>query len=62
MFGDPARKTLNFSVFPGDHAASAEEIAAEVNKALDRIAVGDFDVGELDTPPHSGRPQVDVRV
>jgi hypothetical protein len=61
LFDDPKRKLRNFHITPGDKASSAEEICAEVNKAMDQVecrrAAGDLG----DEPPKSGRPRVDLR-
>ena len=37
LFEDPSRKTLNFGITPGAKPATAEELCAEVNKALDEM-------------------------
>jgi len=58
LFNDPDRKLRNFHITPGDKPATAEEICANVNAAMDEIerrrAAGDLG----DDPPSSGRPQV----
>lgn len=43
LFGDPARRCLNFNIFPGEraHECSAEELCAEINKALDQVESGE---------------------
>lgn len=61
LFNDPTRKLRNFSITPGDKPCTAEQLCAEINKAMDeverRIASGDLG----DNPPLSGRPKIDVR-
>ncbi len=41
LFGDPDNKTLNFNVFPGTKPATPEQMAGEINKAMDQIATND---------------------
>lgn len=43
LFNDPTRKLVNFNIFPGDKPATAEQICAEVNKAMDQMERGDFE-------------------
>jgi hypothetical protein len=40
LFSDSNRKLVNFSVFRGDGVASAEDIAREINRALDQHESG----------------------
>jgi len=37
LFNDPRRKLVNFHIDRGDGPATAEEICAEVNKAMDQV-------------------------
>ncbi|WP_036048665.1 hypothetical protein [Bradyrhizobium sp. Tv2a-2] len=57
LFGDPNRKLVNFKITRGDKPATAEEICAEINKAMDEIESGRATEG----PVMSERPKVDVR-
>lgn len=74
LFGDPTKKVTNFNVFwgPEAHKLTAEERAAEINKALDAPMTliedldGDLPTTRWDAPfsteaPRSKQPTVDVR-
>lgn len=38
LFGDPDFRTTNISIFPGTKPATPEQIAGEINKAMDQLA------------------------
>lgn len=61
LFKDPTRKLRNFHITRAYTPCTAEELSAEINKAMDQVehrkAVGDFGDGAVKT----GRPQVNVR-
>ncbi len=61
LFGDPKRKTLNFNIFPGEraHECTAEELCAEINKALDQVDSGESQ--PTSEPVVSGVEPRDVR-
>lgn len=46
LFGDPDFRTTNINIFPGTKPATPEQIAGEINKAMDQIAAGDFELVE----------------
>lgn len=60
LFGDPTRRCLNFNIFPGEraHECTAEELCAEINKALDQVESGEAAPGP---PASSGVEPRDVR-
>lgn len=41
LFNNPNYKLCNFSITPGERHCTAEELCAEVNKALDQIERGE---------------------
>lgn len=45
LFGDPKRRLVNFSFTPGPEA-TPQGVAREINKALDQIEKGDFEIIE----------------
>jgi hypothetical protein len=61
LFGDPTRSVRNFKLTPGDKPATAEELCAEINKAMDEVerrrAAGEPDDG----PVRTGKEPVNVR-
>lgn len=42
LFDNPDRKTTNFSIFPGDKPATPEQIAGEINRAMDEVEARGF--------------------
>lgn len=57
LCNDPKRKLLNFDIFPGERKCTAEELCAEVNRALDQVDSGEVQPG----PAPCSRETVDVR-
>ena len=61
LFGDPDRSVRNFKLTLGDKPSTAEEICAEVNKAMDEVErrrqAGEPDDG----PARSSKEPVNVR-
>lgn len=54
LFDDPNRKLVNFNIFRGDKPASAEQLCAEVNKAMDEVA-------RIEALPIEEQMRIDIR-
>ena len=59
LFGDPNRRLHNLSIFAGERRCTAEELCAEINKAMDAVANGTAVASKH--PVESDVPQTDVR-
>lgn len=58
LCNDPNRKLVNFDIFPGEQKCTAEELCAEINRALDQVENGTAIPG----PPFCSQQEpIDVR-
>ena len=58
LFGDPRRKLLNLSITRGDGPATPEDIAREMNRAMDQVERGE---ARISTTFEDSREPVNVR-